>query len=121
MEITRKGSSSNHGRSSIDLSGATASWDNHSQCVVLKKGYVKDFNGNAEHHYEVKISSSDFQAMAVEISSNNKTKDFGGVESFLTSSLRSLIRMVSIASGVYPSEVENESKTINISLKKGSQ
>lgn len=59
MDISRRGSSADHGPSSINLKDPSVSWNEINKVVEIKKGRVKDFSGKSHHNYKVSLSLDD--------------------------------------------------------------
>lgn len=74
MDITRRGSSADHGRSSITLKDATFTWNKTSNAIEIKKSRVKDFSTESRHDYIVSLTIEEVEKMLRSIANMATTR-----------------------------------------------
>jgi hypothetical protein len=63
MLIVRRGTSRNHGQSSIELKKPTVAWDSPTEAVVVCSRNVRDFATLACHNYTITISRDELRLL----------------------------------------------------------
>ena len=76
MDISRRGTSADHGLSSINLKDPSVSWNETNEVVEIKKSSVKDFSTESHHNYKISLSLDEiakiFHAVASAANRNPK-------------------------------------------------
>jgi hypothetical protein len=99
MKIARRGSSADHGESSIDLDKPSFSWSQSTQTLTIRQARVKDFSGNSRHVYTIHLSSPEIGKL-LEALSDAAVANAGEFEKLLEPALKNLIRLEAVASGL---------------------
>ena len=120
MKIRRIGSRSDRGTSKISILQPRITWNTAEKCILIEKNDVADFSTDANHNYSILLSKSDVEGILKAMSSINCEIDFYELENYLDKSQRSLIRIQSISSGVYPEikEIKKERFRLPKNLRK---
>ena len=63
MKITRRGTSSDHGPSDIELGDVAVKWQSSPAFVHLRATGVRDFNREAHHDYDIRMSVEELRAL----------------------------------------------------------
>jgi hypothetical protein len=63
MEITRRSSSADYGRSAITLKDATLTWNKTSNAIEIKKSRVKDFSTESRHDCIVSLTIEELEKL----------------------------------------------------------
>jgi hypothetical protein len=107
MDISRRGSSADHGPSSINLKDPSVSWNEANKAVEIKKGSVKDFSTESRHNYTISLSLDEiakiFHAVA---SAANKNPEL--LAEMQAQTLKSLLQIQAAIVGF-----SNQNTTIN--------
>ena len=104
--ISRCGAFADHGTSRILFEPTEISWDSGQEAICLKARAVSDFSTNARHNYETFIPLAVLSDMIDEISINGINSSKECVKRILEGNLKSLVRLIAVASGIFPDQIE---------------
>lgn len=99
MKITRRGSSADHGSSSVELKEPKISWDSENTCIKCCQNSIGDFSTYAKHDYTVSISLSEIKSILSVIGEKPVNDLPEIISSAFTPILRPLLRILSICVG----------------------
>ena len=99
MEISRRGSSTDRGLSSIKLKDPVVSWNEEKQVVEIKKERVKDFSTDSRHNYKVYFSLNEIaHVLHAVATAANKTPEL--LAEMQPQTLKSLLQIQAAIAGV---------------------
>lgn len=99
MKITRRGSTADHGESSIEFRGPTFTWRKSDSCLTIKQSYVKDFSTKSRHSYSVDVTASELNTLILALS-DAAINDPDSFEKALEPSLKALVRIQAVIAGI---------------------
>jgi hypothetical protein len=98
MKISRKGSTADHGLSSVELTTPSFAWTKSDACLTIKQSHIKDFSTKAHHSYTIRITISELNEIFKSLS-NAALADPVLFEKHLEPSLKALLQLQSVAAG----------------------
>lgn len=99
MKITRRGSTADHGESSIELAEPTFAWSKSNSCLTIKQSRVKDFSTKSQHSYTVRMTVPELNTL-IRTLSDAAINDPITFEEALEPSLKALVRIQAVVAGV---------------------
>ena len=99
MKISRRGTSADHGESSIELKTPSFAWRKSDSSITIKQSNVRDFSTKSHHSYTVSISLPELNNLS-QLLSDAACADPGSFEKNLEHSLKALVRIQAVAAGV---------------------
>ena len=104
MKITRRATERSHGWLTVsELGNPEMEWDSDAGCIVVMQRRARTRSGFASsstHHYKVSVSLSELAQMLDAVSEKAAVNAPDKVSTALTTSLRSLLRIANVCSGV---------------------
>lgn len=73
MKIIRRGSTADHGGSSIDLKAPSFAWKKSDSCITIKQSNVKDFSTKSHHSYTVNPTLPELNNLIQAVAAGIKT------------------------------------------------
>lgn len=111
MRISRRGASADFGESSIELNAPAFSWSAENSCFTIKQSRVRDFAKGSHHDYTVRLSLTDMEHFLKAIS-DAAASDPVTFEKSLEPSIKPLLRILAVATGLAPNTAAKERITI---------
>jgi hypothetical protein len=99
MKITRRGSSADHGESSIELNAPTITWSSASTCIWIKQNRVRDFSTDSRHNYTLRLSLYDIGSL-IQAISDAAIANPELFEKELEKSIKPVVRLQSVLAGL---------------------
>jgi hypothetical protein len=99
MKIYRRGSSADHGESSVDLSSPSVEWSSSQNCALITHRRAKDFTSDAHHSYRLSLSVEEFRQV-LEVFALAAQQNPECFERELSGSLSALLKLQFVAAGI---------------------
>ena len=99
MKIVRRGSSADHGESSIDLTAPAIAWAVTDACITIKQSAVKDFSTKSRHSYTVRITQTELNKV-LQTLAEAAMCDPAVFEKDFSASLKPLLQLQAVVAGL---------------------
>lgn len=99
MKISRRGAAADHGESSIELGEPTFAWNKTDSCLSIRQSRVKDFSTKSRHSYTVRLTLPEINEVLRTLS-DAAISDPGNFEKVLEPSLKAILRIQAVVSGI---------------------
>ena len=99
MKISRRGTSANHGESSIELGDPMFAWSSSDSCLDILQAGIRDFSTRSRHSYTISLTVTEINAILKTLS-DAAVKDPDKFEKNLGISLKAILRIQAVLSGV---------------------
>jgi hypothetical protein len=99
MKISRRGSTADHGLSSVELPSPAFAWVKSDSCLTVKQSYVKDFSTKAHHSYTIRLTVPELNEILKSLAAA-ALADPASFERSFEPSLKALFQLQSVAAGI---------------------
>ncbi|SRR6266705_2545282 len=99
MKISRRGTSSDFGESSIEFKSPRFAWNKSDSCIMIDQSGVKDFSTTSRHNYTVRLTLPEVQGF-VQALADAAMAQPDIFEKKMEQSLKALIRIQAVVAGV---------------------
>ena len=99
MKISRRGTSADHGESSIELKTPSFAWRKSDSSITIKQSNVKDFSTKSHHGYTISLSLPEVICLLQSLAEAAQAEPIS-FEKGLEPSLKALLRIQAVAAGI---------------------
>jgi hypothetical protein len=99
MKISRRGTSADHGESSIELKAPSFAWRKSDSSITIKQSNVKDFSTKSHHGYTISVGLPELVSLIQSLAEAAHAEP-ATFEKGLEPSLKALLRIQAVVAGL---------------------
>lgn len=99
MKISRRGTSADHGESSIELKTPSFAWRKSDSSITIKQSNVKDFSTKSHHGYTISLGLPELVSLIQSLAEAAPVEP-ATFEKGLEPSLKALLRIQAVVAGL---------------------